>query len=202
MSDPATVCPRLNGDAEASPNAAAREFQPVPSTDQRVEDMSLSEIVYQAVGAASVAWGDDGVFDDAFARSIAEYVIRAVTGPGSARTGAVLFEVARERQRQTAKHGDQSHLPLGTGPDLILRGLPEYQSAARADHMAIWAKARCKAASQNEGGDGSITLEQILTEEWAEMVAEAEPALVRAEAIQLAAVSVQIVEAIDRRAVG
>lgn len=111
----------------------------------------------------------------------------------------VLTEVADERIRQTAKHGDQSHLPDGTGPSLILRDLPQYQSAARADHLAIWAKARCKEASQNEGGDGSITFEQILTEEWSEAIAESNPAKLRAELIQIAAVAVQWVEAIDRR---
>jgi hypothetical protein len=111
----------------------------------------------------------------------------------------VLAEVAEERVRQTAKHGDQSHLPNGTGPALILRDLPQYQSASRADHLAIWAKARCKAASQNEGGDGSITFEHILTEEWGEAIAESDPVKLRAELIQLAAVAVQWVQAIDRR---
>jgi hypothetical protein len=108
------------------------------------------------------------------------------------RTELVLGEVARERDAQEAKHGDQSHLPDGTGPDRIL-------SMRRAEDIAHWAKARCKAASQNEGGDGSITFEHILTEEWAEAVAESDPAKLRAELIQVIAVGVQWVEAIDRR---
>jgi hypothetical protein len=111
----------------------------------------------------------------------------------------VLAEVAEERVRQAVKHGDQSHLPNGTGPALILRDLPQYQSASRADHLAVWAKARCKAASQNEGGDGSITFEHILTEEWGEAIAESDPVKLRAELIQLAAVAVQWIQAIDRR---
>jgi hypothetical protein len=34
--------------------------------------------------------------------------------------GDVLREVQAERVRQAGKHGDQSHLPDGTGPDAIL----------------------------------------------------------------------------------
>lgn len=117
-------------------------------------------------------------------------------------TQAVLCEVYAERQRQTAKHGDQAHLPDGTGPTTWLRRLPTlYIRSARADRLAAWAKARTKAASQNEGGDGSITFEHILTEEWAEALAEDDPARLRAELIQVAAVAVQWVEAIDRRGI-
>lgn len=114
-------------------------------------------------------------------------------------TAAVLDEVATERQRQEAKHGNQFHLPNGTGSDLILRDLPEC-STARADQIANWAKTRCQQASQNEGGDGSITYEHILTEEWAEAIAERDPARLRQELVQVAAVAVQWIEAIDRRA--
>jgi hypothetical protein len=115
--------------------------------------------------------------------------------------GDVLREVQAERVRQVGKHGDQSHLPDGTGPDAILLDLPAYQNfAACADDLARWAKARTQAASQNEGGDGSITFEHILTEEWAEAIAERDPAKLRAELIQVAAVAVQWIQAIDRRA--
>lgn len=115
------------------------------------------------------------------------------------RRDRVLLDVVAERARQYAKHGDQSHLPNGTAPYLILRDLPAYQSAARADQLARWAKSRCKAASQNEGGDGSITFEHILTEEWAEAIAEKDPQRLRTELIQLIAVGVQWIEAIDLR---
>ena len=113
--------------------------------------------------------------------------------------GDVLREVQAERVRQAVKHGDQSHLPDGTGPDAILLELPAYQHCADADDLARWAKARTQAASQNEGGDGSITFEHILTEEWAEAIAERDPAKLRAELIQVAAVAVQWIQAIDRR---
>lgn len=110
------------------------------------------------------------------------------------RTAQVLYEIARERSRQTAKHGDQSHLPDGTGPNLYLRAAPRL-----ADRLAQWAKRRCKAASQNEGGNGLITMEMILTEEWAETIVEDDPAKLRAELVQVAAVAVQWIETIDRR---
>ena len=111
----------------------------------------------------------------------------------------VLCEVQAERVRQAGKHGDQSHLPDGTAPDMILAGLPTYQGNIHADHLAEWAKARTQAASQNEGGDGSITFEHILTEEWAEAIAENDPTKLRTGLIQVAAVAVQWVQAIDRR---
>ena len=112
----------------------------------------------------------------------------------------VLREVRAERARQARKHGDQSHFPDGTAPDVILTDLPVYQNAsARAGDLAEWAKARTQAASQDEGGEGSVTFEHILTQEWAEAIAECDPAKLRAELIQVAAVAVQWVEAIDGR---
>ena len=115
-------------------------------------------------------------------------------------TADVLIEVLHERGHQTAKHGEQNHLPDGTGPDLDL-AVAFVAGRITAEHLAEWAKARTKAASQNEGGDGSITFEHILTEEWAEALAESDPAKLRAELIQVAAVAVQWVEAIDHRTV-
>ena len=65
--------------------------------------------------------------------------------------------------------------------------------------LAEWAKARTDAAAQR-GGDGSVTFEHILTEEWAEAMAESDPDALRAELVQVAAVAVQWIEAIDIRA--
>ena len=117
----------------------------------------------------------------------------------------VLDEVQAERERQTRKHGDQSHLPDGTGPDLVWRdvpmALPLNSDDVRAGQAAGWAKARCKAASQNEGGDGSVTFEHILTEEVLEALAESDPIRLREELIQVAATAVQWVQTIDRRTV-
>jgi hypothetical protein len=117
----------------------------------------------------------------------------------------VLMEVFDERDRQTAKHGDQAHLPDGTGSGLVLQNLPVLQGHARtvavANDLERWARNRTKAASQNEGGDGSITMEMILTEEWAELIASAPgTAALYTEIIQTAAVLVQWAENIKRQA--
>ena len=117
---------------------------------------------------------------------------------------AVVVVVGSRRALTIAtKHGDQSHLPDGTGPRVRLEAMAGNAFGLgmdlRADDLARWAKARCKAASQNEGGNGTITYEHILTEEWAEALAESDPAALRAELIQLAAVAVQWVETLDRR---
>ena len=111
------------------------------------------------------------------------------------------LELAEERTRQTAKHGDQSHLPDGTGAALWLSMDDDYirRHGIRRDNLAAWAKARTDEASQ-ASGDGSITFEHILTEEWAEAIAESDPVALRAELVQAAAVAVQWVEAIDLRA--
>ena len=113
----------------------------------------------------------------------------------------VVLELAEERTRQTAKHGDQSHLPDGTGAALWLSMDDDYirRHGIRRDNLAAWAKSRTDAASQSQG-DGSITFEHILTEEWAEAIAESDPDALRAELVQVAAVAVQWVEAIDLRA--
>ena len=113
----------------------------------------------------------------------------------------VVLELAEERTRQTAKHGDQSHLPDGTGAVLWLSMDDDYirRHGIRRDNLAAWAKARTDEASQARG-DGSITFEHILTEEWAEAIAESDPDALRAELVQVAAVAVQWVEAIDLRA--
>jgi len=115
-------------------------------------------------------------------------------------TESVLAELLAERQRQAVKHGDQSHLPDGTGPDGWLSMDDHYlrRHGVRRDDLAEWAKSRTDKASQRDG-DGSITFEHILTEEWAEAMAECDPGALRAELVQVAAVAVQWIEAIDTR---
>ena len=109
---------------------------------------------------------------------------------------SVLDEVGVERLRQNLLHGDQSHLLDGTGPALTSPG-STMGPASRHD-LVQRMRHRADAASRSQG-DGTITFEHILTEEWAEVIAESDPTALRAELIQVAAVAVQWVEAIDRR---
>ena len=123
----------------------------------------------------------------------------------SYRTGRAVLDVMLEREQQTKKHGVQTHLPDGTGPDghvlEELGGLSAINfEGASNSLLADLAKRRCKAASQNEGGDGSITFEHILTEEWAEVLAEEDQDALRTELVQLAAVAVQWIEKLDEEA--
>ncbi len=101
-----------------------------------------------------------------------------------------LVDVLAERARQDAKWGQQDH-PDGTGPGTVILG-------SYADSMAERAKWR----TERSATLGTVTFEEILTEEWAEAVAEDDPVKLRAELVQVAAVAVQWVEAIDRRIAG
>lgn len=93
----------------------------------------------------------------------------------------VLGEVLQERHDQHAKWGVQNH-PNGTGgPERI--------------HEAEWARDYCNAAAAR----GTVTWLDIFEEEAAEVMAESNPERLRAELVQVAAVAVAWVEAIDRR---
>lgn len=107
----------------------------------------------------------------------------------------VLAEVAAERADQDAKWGEQNH-PNGTGPDVILRDLSAYRNAMRADHFAVWARD----TTNGNAADGLLTFADILLEEVAEALEEADPARLRDELVQVAAVAAAWVESIDRAA--
>ncbi len=92
----------------------------------------------------------------------------------------ILAEVSDERERQVAKWGEQNH-PDGTGRD----GDAE---------MARLDRAKCKANGPDEDN-----FRDILQEEVSEAFAETHPKALRNELVQVAAVAVQWIEAIDRR---
>lgn len=94
---------------------------------------------------------------------------------------AALYDVAVERKRQIEKHGDQSHLPDGTSSTYV------HQADAHRDITDRAFKA------------GRLTWRHILAEEFFEALAETEPAKLRAELVQVAAVCVAWCEAIDKR---
>ena len=94
-------------------------------------------------------------------------------------TTKALEAVADERVRQRAKWGVQV-LPNGTGGP-----------GARA--VAEWARQDCQSAA----AAGRVTWADVLEEEVAEAFAESDPVRLRAELVQVAAVAVQWIEALD-----
>lgn len=111
-------------------------------------------------------------------------------------TLAVLVEVRMERARQDAKWGEQNHHD-GTGAFSIRDGRPvpdRYVGEVR--------RARADAAQQacdEAFANGRGTWRLILLEEVHEALAEDDPARLRAELVQVAAVAVKWIEALDRR---
>ncbi len=93
----------------------------------------------------------------------------------------VLEEVYAERERQQAKWGEQNH-PDGTG-------------SLHHKHAATEARRACNQAAD----EGYITYAHILDEEVQEAFAESDSDKLREELVQVAAVAVAWVEAIDRR---
>lgn len=115
---------------------------------------------------------------------------------------SVLSEVSGERDAQESKWGEQNH-PNGTRPDFDGIGRAFYQQGSaqgfdlNRELYAKWATFRCD--QKHSTGDG--TWEDILTEEYAEAIACEDEAQLRAELIQVAAVAVAWVEALDRKSV-
>jgi len=94
----------------------------------------------------------------------------------------VLDQVSIERRRQEEIHGDQSLLPNGT---------------ARIRH---WEANNAKDRCDRHTAAGTLTFSHILAEEFHEAMCETDPARLREELIQVAAVAVKWIEAIDSRA--
>lgn len=113
-------------------------------------------------------------------------------------TWAVLDEVDTERARQDAKFGTGRDYPDGTGTNWVDAIRPAFgwdSTMTEAEHASRLARSDC----QRAGRRGDDTWLRILREEMAEAFAEADAAALRAELIQVAAVAVAWVEAIDRR---
>ena len=97
----------------------------------------------------------------------------------------VLAELSQERDSQNKRFGDQSHLPNGTGH------APGY-------HETLLKLAR--ASFERAEKRGLLTWEHILAEEFYEVLVETDPVKLRAELVQLGAVCVAFVQAIDTKA--
>lgn len=106
-------------------------------------------------------------------------------------TSGVLAEVAAERVRQHVKWGEQNH-PNGTGPHKLPMpyGSGSWSASVAADRLTL--------LTQCAAQIGQCTWLHILREEVFEAFAEEDPAKLRTELIQVAAVATQWIEAIDR----
>jgi hypothetical protein len=98
----------------------------------------------------------------------------------------VLDDIAAERARQDAKWGEQNHRD-GTGA--------AYSLAEVSELDVRFARTRCDRAFERGAG----SWEHILYEEFCEAIAEDDPARLRAELVQVAAVAVHWIESIDAR---
>ena len=123
------------------------------------------------------------------------------------RFGGIAHEIVAEAIRSIDKHGEQRHLPMGTGPDTapldaraVERGSMHQNGlwpGMRARQLARIATLDTKSHSANEGGDDTCSWWLILREEVFEAAAEDEPAKLRAEMVQVAAVALKMIDAID-----
>lgn len=106
----------------------------------------------------------------------------------------IMSEVAAERTRQDAKWGEQNH-PL---VDPLLLSRPHTRMAEEYEIPTVL---RAIQACQIAAARDTLTWAHILVEEVAEFVASAQhdPAEARAELVQVAAVAIAAIEAIDRR---
>lgn len=98
-------------------------------------------------------------------------------------TCAILAEVAAERRRQDERWGRQDHLWYSSDADSA--------APSRADVWRI---------VETRSREGTLRWADILLEEVAEAVNEPDDRHARAELVQVAAVAVAAIEAIDRRA--
>lgn len=114
----------------------------------------------------------------------ARAALRAVHLTGKdAHTSAIVESVLAECASANAKHGTNDAIPDGTGGDL-------------SETLAASARAACDQAMER----GFLTWGLVLREETAEALAERDPAALRAELVQVAAVAMRWIRALDRRA--
>lgn len=106
-------------------------------------------------------------------------------------TYSVLLDVASERQQQFARYGTNAELENGTGPDVRwLSPLAKAADAALIEH----------GFRRDYEEQYQITWMHLVREEVAEAFCERDPARLREELVQVAALCVSWVEKLDQRA--
>lgn len=119
-------------------------------------------------------------------------------------TRSVLDEVYVERKRQNARWGEQNH------PDVDPRDIPYVSHGYYASRADIWRQVNEERATPSktvgrcwghpEEPHTHTAWDGVLLEEVYEALAEEDPAKLRIELVQVAAVATAWIEAIDRRA--
>jgi hypothetical protein len=149
------------------------------TTDQLNELKPLAAVIETAITETPIRLGTDDWGTVLGARLLAD--VSAYMGRVLGPDAPVLAAIANERARQDAKWGEQNH-PDGTGGPVMRQ-------------QADAARAACQYLAKNGGPDWRA----ILLEEVYEALAEDDPAKLRAELVQVAAVAAAWVAAIDRR---
>jgi hypothetical protein len=103
-----------------------------------------------------------------------------------------------EMERATAKFGTQVDLPTGTGPYTFIG--PTMWNAKNFELATKDATNAALAQRPARFGREPLTWAMIITEEFAEAHAEADPVKLRTELIQLAGVAMRAVYALDAQA--
>ncbi|SOD80061.1 hypothetical protein SAMN06272781_6848 [Streptomyces sp. 1222.2] len=151
-----------------------------PLTTQQLNELKpLAAVITKALRETPVRLGSDDWADSLGSELVVRVAayMGGVLGPDA----GVLAEVQAERERQDARWGEQNH-PDGTG---ALSCVLERDKARQG----------CESAFQRGAG----TWMHVLIEEVFEAFAEEDPAKLRAELVQVAAVAVAWIAAIDRR---
>lgn len=151
------------------------------ATPDLTELRPLATLIGRTIHATPVRLGSpEGTAELTAALTVA---VAAYMGRQLSPSPRALAEIAAERARQEAKWGQQNH--------------PDGTAITGDDKRAASARHTCQAMA----GRGEVTWRDILWEEVAEALAESNPATLRAELIQVAAVCAAWIEALDRRAV-
>jgi hypothetical protein len=124
---------------------------------------------------------------------------------GTCQTVTVLADVRAERARQYARHGSNSTLSDGTGPEVPWMGnVADFYQSRLAAVRRFPGAGEIETHLRNdyeahEARTGKPTWMHLVREEVAEVFAENDPQRLRAELIQVAALAVSWVEKLDAR---
>lgn len=139
----------------------------------------LAAAIEEAIQAAPIRLGTDdwGTVLGANVLAAVSVFMGRQLGPDA----GILAEVQAERERQDARWGEQNH-PDGTGDR-------RWSAAANVVRGEV----------DDDARRGRTTWNGVLREEVFEVLAEEDPGKIRAELVQVAAVAVAWIAAIDRR---